>query len=265
MRTLSAALLLVVLLPVAVWATCTGAQPVLCLSLNRSAFQAGQTLRLTATASPGIAPAPVDVYLALHLPAGTLLFLQDDGTFTTNWTPLATGWTPTSFVGQVFVHTFGSGDPGGAYTWYAAFASRGTLSFIGGIATAPFTFTPPPANVGGTYGLTGTITQTGCGSGFDGTYQTNGQISFSQTGVNLTGSATFTTPLILETSSMMLSGTVNGNNISGSFTSTTNFNGTIGPGMGLFNGFLGGNTLVITISTTVTGCNFTLSMAGNRQ
>src|SRR5262245_50676662 len=49
--------------------------PSLTLSLNQASFRPGETLILTATTTPG-APRPVDVYLAVELPDGKLLFFQ---------------------------------------------------------------------------------------------------------------------------------------------------------------------------------------------
>lgn len=116
--------------------------PQLTLSLNATAFRRGDTLSLTATVTPGMTPIIVDAYVAIQLPDRTLLFLQGGGSLTTNVLPIVARWSPISFAGQIFIHTFSGGEPSGGYTWLAAFTEPGTLNFIGGIVEAPFAFTP---------------------------------------------------------------------------------------------------------------------------
>jgi hypothetical protein len=43
---------------------------------------------------------------------------------------------------EVFRYTFTGAEPPGNYLWLAAFIDPGTGMIIGGIAQAPFTFTP---------------------------------------------------------------------------------------------------------------------------
>lgn len=262
MRILTATLLLV-LLPAVAWATCTEGSPTLCLSLNQSTFQAGQGLSLSATVTPGGTPPRVDVYVALQLPTGALLFLQGNGTFTTNLTPLVANWSPTAFSGALFGYTFGGGEPGGTYTWLAAFMQPGTLNPIGGILATPFQFTPQTASLNGTYGLTGNITLSGCAEA-DGSFPVTGDLTLQQTGTNLTGLGHFSMPTVGESATLQLNGAVNGTNVSGSFTATDNYGETI---TGFFNGINGITTVTTSASGTIPGttCGFNFSWTWTRQ
>lgn len=264
MRILTATLLLVALVPPAGWAACTGAQPTLCISLNQPTFQAGNALSLSATVTPGVTPPAVDVYVALQLPAGSLLFLQGNGTFTTDLTPLVAGWSPTSFAGQVFGYTFGGGEPGGTYTWLTAFTQPGTLDFIGGIASVSFQFTPPAANLSGTWALAGTITQAGCAPGYNGTSGTSGQVTLEQAGANLTGTGSISIPAQGLFIDLELTGTMNGASFSGSYVSVNNLGDV---STGFFSGTVSGTTLTVSASGMVVGstCSHTLSLTGSRQ
>ena len=264
MRPLAVVLLGVLLLPGAAWATCTGTTPTLCLSLNQSSFQAGQTLQLSVTVTPGETPPPVDVYVALFIPPSTLLFLQGNGAFTTNVTPLAAGWTPSVFSGQLFGYAFGGGEPGGTYTWYGAFATPGTLSFLGGLASAAFQFTPPPVSFSGQYGLAGTNTASGCDAA--GTFSYSGPLTLSQVGTTLTGNGTFYAPENGITDYYELTGSVSGTSMSGSLS----FHNSLGyPGGGFFSGTLNGTTLTLTTSISVTvpfgSCGLNASLTGNKK
>jgi len=117
-------------------------QATLTLGLNQPFFHQGQQLALSATVTPGTAPLAADVYVALQLPDGSLLFLQGDGTFTGNLQPIVRNWTISPFTGQIFAYTFSGGEPVGNYAWFAAFTQPGTLNFIGPIVSAPFSFSP---------------------------------------------------------------------------------------------------------------------------
>jgi hypothetical protein len=116
--------------------------PTLALGLNQSSFRTGGVLSLTATVAPGATPSMVDVYVALSLPGGSLLFLQGDGSLTSVVQPIVRNWTVGPFSGQIFSYTFSGGEPGGNYTWQAAFAAPGTLNLLGPIVSVPFNFSP---------------------------------------------------------------------------------------------------------------------------
>ncbi len=116
--------------------------PSLTLSLNQSSFHAGQQLTLKATATPGTTPVLADVYIALQLPDGSLLFLRGDGSFSTDLQPIVAHWLVGPYSGQIFSYTCTGWEPAGSYTWLAAFTQPGTLNFIGPIVSAPFRIDP---------------------------------------------------------------------------------------------------------------------------
>ena len=112
------------------------------LTLNQATFRRGETLTLGATTYAGDTPHPVDAYVAVQLPDGTLFFLQGDGSLTTAIQPIVRNWTVSSFTDMLFRYTFGGGEPSGNYRWLAAFTEPGTLNILGLIAQAAFTFSP---------------------------------------------------------------------------------------------------------------------------
>lgn len=122
------------------------AGPDLALSVNQMAFRRGELLTLRAMVAPGPQPVTADVYLAVRIPDGTLLFVQADGSFTADVQPFERSW-PVSPLSegaphQVFAYTFAGAEPPGSYTWLGAFTEPGTFEIIGDIARAPFTFVP---------------------------------------------------------------------------------------------------------------------------
>ncbi len=116
--------------------------PSLGVSLDQASFRAGETIRLWATVAPGPAPVTADVYVAVQLPDGTLLFLQGDESIVPVLQPIVSKWPISAFSGQIFAYTFGGGEPIGNYAWLATFTEPGTLNFIGPIVSAPFIFSP---------------------------------------------------------------------------------------------------------------------------
>lgn len=73
--------------------------PGLDLMLNQTAFRRGERLALTATVMPGPTPVTADVYVAVQLPDGTLLFLLGDGSFSLSLQPLVRSWPIGAFTG----------------------------------------------------------------------------------------------------------------------------------------------------------------------
>lgn len=129
------------------WGTWVGnftfiSTPTLTFGLSQTGLRTGQTLSVTASVAPGATPVTADAYVAIQLPGGSLLFLQGDGTFTTAILPIVQNWTVSPFSGQILAYTFGGGEPTGSYAILGAFTQPGTLTFIGAIAQAPFTFSP---------------------------------------------------------------------------------------------------------------------------
>jgi len=116
--------------------------PGLGLGLNQLAFRRDERLTLTATVMPGPTPVTADVYVAVQLPDGGLLFLLGDGSITPTLQPIVRGWPISPFLAQIFAYTFTGGEPAGSYTWLAAFTEPGTLTFIRPIVAVPFSFSP---------------------------------------------------------------------------------------------------------------------------
>lgn len=126
--------------------------PSLTLSINTPSVHKGDTLTLTAIATPG--PTPVtadvsvtaDVYIALQLPGCTslacILFWQGGLNFTATPQPVLRNWPISAFNEPIFSYTFNGNELGGSYVWLGAFAVPGTGNLISGITQAPFTFSP---------------------------------------------------------------------------------------------------------------------------
>lgn len=117
--------------------------PEVTLTVNQPAFRRGEQLTLTASVVPGRSAVTADTYVAVLLPHGSLLFLQGDGSLTTDLRPIVSNWAVSPFIGQVFAYTFTGGEPLGNYAWLAAFTDPGTLNIIGNIAWVPFVVVNP--------------------------------------------------------------------------------------------------------------------------
>ena len=133
-------LLLLALLGVA--GTAQAALPRLSLSVNSDRFQAGDPLSLTLTVPPVSPPASMDLYIAIQPPGLGLLFLQADGTVTTDARPLFPAWNVQMFQSETARYTFNGTEPPGDYVWYGAFVTPGTQTIVGEVATASFTLYP---------------------------------------------------------------------------------------------------------------------------
>jgi hypothetical protein len=118
------------------------AVPVLELQLNQTTFAPGDTMVLTATLTPGLVAPPVDVYIAVQVPDGSLFSLQPVGGPVPGIAPVATGLTPIPIGGVVVTYQFTGAEPGGTWFWYAAMARNGGLKLVGGFQQLGFTFTP---------------------------------------------------------------------------------------------------------------------------
>ena len=120
--------------------------PMLVLSVNTPSVRTGDALTLTAVTTLGPTPATADLYIALQPPGcsapSCLLFWQGGLNFTTFPQPVAHNWPISPFNGQIFSYTFGGTEPVGSYTWLGVFTVAGTVTYIGEITQAPFTFSP---------------------------------------------------------------------------------------------------------------------------
>jgi len=101
-----------------------------------------KTLALTATTTLSNPATVADVYVALQLPDGTLLYMQPGGGFGTALTPLLSNISIPNFSGTIFNFTFSGTEPVGTYTWFTALTTPGSLNVIGTLATASFNFAP---------------------------------------------------------------------------------------------------------------------------
>lgn len=143
--------------------------PEIKISVDKSTYTPGDTLTLSISISnPGTA-VPVEIYIVLQLPDGSLYSYVPnlDNVYDGNFMPvdtsnlstlnpavrnltLSAGLTLTDFT--IFKLSFSQGInlPSGNYIWYAAFAEPGTLNFIGGISSATFSY-----STGGNGGIIG--------------------------------------------------------------------------------------------------------------
>ena len=125
--------------PVSVWPAPT---PALRLYLNAMNFRPGGPLRVGLSLDEASTILDRDVYVALQLPDGSLLFLDEAGQATPTATPHLRHWAGTATTRKMFEYSFTGGEPGGAYKWLTAFAEPGTLNLIGPLVVAPFSFAP---------------------------------------------------------------------------------------------------------------------------
>jgi hypothetical protein len=114
----------------------------LTLRLNQPSFGRGDTLTLTAILLPEPGPQPVDCYVMLRKPDGTMAFLQADGRLTAESRPVLSHVMLAPLRREIFRHIVVDGDPGGAYRWIGALTKPGTSTIIGEMIEVPFTVGP---------------------------------------------------------------------------------------------------------------------------
>jgi len=120
------------------------APPSIALSLNAPNYVAGNTMNLSISTVAGTVPTASDVYIALQLPDGTLLYMQSNGSFSTALTPFVSNVTVPALTNvPIFKFTFSGLEPSGSYAWFAAATAPNTLTFQSGLATAQFNLTKP--------------------------------------------------------------------------------------------------------------------------
>jgi ELWxxDGT repeat protein len=127
------------------WKTTLFASPVprLYVTLDQATYGPGDTMILTVTLAPGlVAPGPVDAFVLLPLPDGTVLSLRPDGTLAPGILPIATGFVPVAFAGEAARFVIPSVTAPVALSWKAALVDAGTATLIGGIDDGPFVVTP---------------------------------------------------------------------------------------------------------------------------
>lgn len=116
--------------------------PRLTVVVNDADLRTGQTITLTAVLAPGSTPAPVDAYVVVQLPGGAFLSVTLAGGVVPGIVPIATGFAPFPFSGQLVAYTFTGLEPPGVYTVLVALTQPGTLNIIGAIQQTPFSFAP---------------------------------------------------------------------------------------------------------------------------
>lgn len=68
--------------------------------------------------------------------------LQAGASLTRGIVPIARGFAPFPFSGEVLRYAFGGGEPAGTYTWLSALTEPDTVNVIGTIDQDAFTFGP---------------------------------------------------------------------------------------------------------------------------
>lgn len=122
------------------------APPSVSLNLNAPNYVAGNTMNLSISTVAGTVSTASDVYIALQLPDGTLLYMQADGSFSATLAPFVSNVTVPALTNvPIFGFTFSGLEPTGSYTWFAAATDPNTLTFQSGLATAQFNLTKPNA------------------------------------------------------------------------------------------------------------------------
>jgi len=116
--------------------------PGLSLTLNQANFLPGNRLALWATTYPEDRSRLVDAYVQVQPPSGASLFVQADGSFTTDRRPLVSNWPVRPFSGEIVRYTFRGGEPSGSYRLLGYFTEPGTSEIVGLPSQAAFTFSP---------------------------------------------------------------------------------------------------------------------------
>ena len=117
--------------------------PQLFMDVNQGRLLPGDTHTLRVTLLPGEVSADANVYLALQLSDGSLLYLLGDGGLSAEGRPIASVVPISEYSGQPFAYTFTDSEPAGTYRWLGAYADPITGVLEGGIFESPaFSFTP---------------------------------------------------------------------------------------------------------------------------
>ncbi len=117
----------------------------LALDLNATTFAPGDTLTLTLTLIPDGIGVPVDAYVMVRLPDGSLLSLLLTLTgvsIVPGMYPIATNFSPFPISGPLLTAQIPPGLPAATYTWISQLTQAGTLNVIGTPDQLPFTLTP---------------------------------------------------------------------------------------------------------------------------
>ncbi len=108
----------------------------LSVSLTKDTFSTAETLVATVQARAGVVPTPVDAYIVVQKPDGSMTSLQTDGRLVPGLVPIARGLLlPTTTLNFSFAL---AGVPPGNYLWLAGVTSPGTLTTVTPVASTPF-------------------------------------------------------------------------------------------------------------------------------
>jgi exo-beta-1,3-glucanase (GH17 family) len=122
------------------------AAPTFFIQLNQTTYGDQDTMVVTATLLPGAVLRPVDAYIFVEAPDGSVYSVSASGQLVSGTVPIVRGLTPVSFTGAVFSATITPSVPRGAYRWRASLTEPGTLDLVTTISVVPFSV------VGGTQG-----------------------------------------------------------------------------------------------------------------
>lgn len=117
----------------------------LSVAVNGTSFSPAQTLVATVTLDPVKAgPGPVDAYVVVQFPSGSVFSLQmplGANAFVPGLAPLASNFVPFALSAPVISIPL-AGAPPGNYTIFTALAQPGTLNIIGTVNAKSFVITP---------------------------------------------------------------------------------------------------------------------------
>jgi hypothetical protein len=115
------------------------APPALIVELNQLVFRPGDKLIATITLLPGTEPLPVDAYIVIQVPDGSVLSLQLAGVVP-GVVPVAT-IVPRRFTGQLR-YTFTGREQLGVYSWFTTLTEPGSAALIGTTRKLAFVLNP---------------------------------------------------------------------------------------------------------------------------
>ncbi len=106
--------------------------------VNAATLTAGRLHTLTLDVAPGVAPPPLDAWVMLELPDGTLAYLQAGGGLSLSPVPFVANWTPVALRGVAFGLFLPETAPLGDYAWHVRLFRAGTLDLLALPSAAPF-------------------------------------------------------------------------------------------------------------------------------
>jgi YVTN family beta-propeller protein len=108
------------------------------LALNDASYTAGESMALSITVVPGATPPTVDLFVALELANGSLMYLRSNGTLTPLVRPLANDWHPVSASGEIVHATFTGNEPPGRYVWHVRVSAATSPALVAAPSSVAF-------------------------------------------------------------------------------------------------------------------------------